>query len=68
MKIVGVDATSTLNALESDMNDFEDAVQTETAKQNKVHAIVTRNKKDFENTGLLLYNPDEYISLTIKSE
>ena len=66
IKIAGVDTVSILNALKSNIRDFEDAVQTETAKQNEIYTIVTRNKKDFENSGLLVYNPDEYITLILK--
>ncbi len=62
IKIAGVDTVSILNALNSDMKDFEDAVQTETAKQFDIHAIVTRNKKDFENSNLKVFSPDEYIN------
>ena len=62
IKIAGVDRVSILNALKSDMKDFEDAVQTETAKQSDIHTIVTRNKKDFENSNLEVFSPDEYIN------
>lgn len=59
--IAGVDKDVISNALNSDMKDFEDAVQTETAKQNDIKIVITRNKKDFENSGLEIYSPEEYI-------
>ena len=62
IKIAGVDTVSILNALNSDMKDFEDAVQTETAKQFDIHTIVTRNKKDFKSSNLKVFSPDEYIN------
>jgi hypothetical protein len=44
------------------MKDFEDAVQTETAKQNDINVMITRNKKDFRNSILDIYSPDEFIN------
>ncbi len=66
IKIAGVDTVSILNALKSDMTDFEDAVQTETAKQNEIGIVITRNKKVFENSGLAIYSPAEYIKIILK--
>ncbi len=62
--VVGVDKNIILNSLQSDRNDFEDAVQIETAKQNDISTIITRNKKDFENSGLQIVTPLEYINKT----
>ncbi len=47
------------------MKDFEDAVQTESAKLNGIEIIITRNKKDFKNSGLTVLSPDEYINKLI---
>ncbi|NOX48690.1 MAG: PIN domain-containing protein [Chlorobi bacterium] len=62
IKIAGVDSVSILNALNSDMTDFEDAVQFETAKQNNIQIIVTRNQSDFEDSGLKIYRPEDFIN------
>ncbi len=67
INIAGVDSISILNALKSDMTDFEDAVQAETAKHNDINIVITRNKNDFKNSGLMVYSPDEYIIL-VKSK
>ena len=64
-EIAGVSKESILNALHSNMADFEDAVQTETAKQNDINVIITRNKKDFINSGIKVFSPDEFINLII---
>ena len=61
--IAGVNRDAILNALYSDMLDFEDAVQTEAAIQNNISVVITRDKKDFDNSGLTIYSPDEYIKL-----
>ena len=67
ISIAGVDSISIYNALKSDMTDFEDAVQAETAKHNDINIVITRNKNDFKNSGLMVYSPDEYITL-VKSK
>ena len=50
--ILDVNKEIIANALVSDMKDFEDAVQAFSAGYNNVEAIITRNKKDFENCNL----------------
>lgn len=51
------------SALNSEMKDFEDAVQCETAKQNNIKIIITRNKINYKYSGLKVYNPTEYMNL-----
>jgi hypothetical protein len=50
-----------LATLTSGMPDFEDAVQTETAKFNYIDTIITRNYSDFEHSGLEVYTPASFI-------
>lgn len=50
-------------AFDSDMNDFEDAVQAFCAKRNKMDYVVTRNKKDFAMSPVLAILPDEALQL-----
>jgi hypothetical protein len=59
--IAGVTKESVLAALTSGMPDFEDAVQTETAKFNDIDTIITRNYSDFEHSGLEVYTPASFI-------
>lgn len=49
------------NALVSSVHDFEDAVVIEVAKRNKCSAIVTRNVKDFTDSSITVYDPDEFL-------
>ncbi|RLD56392.1 MAG: PIN domain-containing protein [Bacteroidetes bacterium] len=65
VKIAGVDTVSILNALNSNMNDFEDAVQCETAKQNSIPIIITRNQSDFKDSGLKVFSPEDFINSNI---
>ena len=50
------------------MKDFEDAVQTETAIYNNIDIIITRDKKDYNNSGLQIFSPTEYINKLDKIE
>ncbi len=61
-KVLGVDQEIITEALNSEMKDFEDAVQTETAIHNDIGIIVTRDKKDYEHSGLQVFSPIEYIN------
>ena len=62
VKIVGVDATSTLNALESDMNDFEDAVVAAIAESSGCESIITRNVNDFCKSPISPITPEEFLA------
>jgi len=61
-KILGVDEEIITEALNSGVKDFEDAVQTEVAKNNNIKIIITRDKKDYLNSGLKIFSPTEYIN------
>ncbi len=64
--IIGVDKEVIIDALESDIKDFEDAVQAISAGYNEIEIIVTRNVKDFINCGLEVLEPKELIDKLIK--
>ena len=51
------------NALLTQFQDFEDAVLYEAALHQGVHAIVTRNLKDFSNAKIPVYTPDQLLKL-----
>ncbi len=51
------------NALRSDISDYEDAVQMESALRNGVDMVVTRNSKDFEKASIKVYTPIEFLRL-----
>lgn len=59
--VIGVDKEVTVNAIASDMKDFEDAVQESAAKFNEIEIIITRNKSDFKNTTLTVLTPVEFL-------
>ncbi|MCQ2595793.1 MAG: PIN domain-containing protein [Treponemataceae bacterium] len=53
-------------ALNSELSDFEDALQYFTALNNKIDFIITRNTKDYKNPKLIVQTPQEYIESTIE--
>ena len=50
-----------IDALESDMKDFEDAVQVFSAEYNEIQVIVTRNVKDYTDCTLEILEPKNLI-------
>jgi predicted nucleic acid-binding protein len=60
--VLKVDKSIIIEALNSDLLDFEDAVQNTTAIENDLDIIITRNKKDFTQSPLTILTPDEFLS------
>lgn len=60
-----LDTTSNdcFNALSSPMKDYEDAIMAETAKREKVDCIVTRNVKDYSDSGIRVFTPQELLAV-----
>jgi len=48
-------------ALNSDFNDFEDAVQYYTALNSNIPVILTRNIKDFKQANILVQTPEMFL-------
>lgn len=62
LQITGTDRQLVTNALELDFNDFEDALQyTSAYRTDGIHAIITRNNKDFKNSYLPVFSPAEFL-------
>ena len=66
IEIAGVDKHIIINALNSNIKDFEDAVQIESAIGQNIRTVITRNKDDFKKSGLKIYYPTEFIMLLMK--
>lgn len=47
---------------------FEDSVQNACASNSESDCILTRNKKDFENSKLPVYYPSEFLEVFYKNE
>jgi len=59
--ICGVDKSAVFQAIKSDFNDLEDAVQYFAATIEGIDVIITRNKKDFILSDIDILTPDEFI-------
>jgi predicted nucleic acid-binding protein len=62
IEIIGIDKYIIIKALNSDIKDFEDAIQTFAAELYGIDVIITRNKNDFLNTGLNILTLKEFIN------
>lgn len=51
-KILDITADDAINSLFSDMPDFEDSLQKESAERNMLDVIVTNDKKDYKDCGM----------------
>jgi predicted nucleic acid-binding protein len=49
-------------AIASDFSDFEDAIQYNTAIENNIQIILTRNLRDFKKSGIPVMTPETYLS------
>ncbi|MBP1043563.1 PIN domain-containing protein [Vagococcus sp. BWB3-3] len=61
MAILPVDKEDCLNALREEMSDYEDALAVACSKRYGIDLVVTRNAKDFEKSGLIVYKPEEFL-------
>jgi len=61
--VLNVDDSIIHKALESDFNDFEDAIQYFTATENNMDCIITRNVCDYKKSIIPVYTPTELLKL-----
>lgn len=64
-EVADVDRGVVEQALSSGFTDFEDALQYFSAKKWDADIIITRNKKDFANSQLPIYEPMEYLEMSM---
>lgn len=63
VEVLPTNETTISQAIHSDFQDFEDAVQYYTALAGKVDYIITRNPKDFKKVNLPIYTPSEFLTI-----
>ena len=61
LNVVEVNESCILNALNSKINDYEDAVVDETAVYSSIGLILTRNIKDFKQAKTIVMTPSDYL-------
>jgi predicted nucleic acid-binding protein len=62
VNIIGIDKEIVVEAIESDMKDFEDAIQSFAAEYNELEFIVTRNVNDFIGSNIEAIEPKELLN------
>lgn len=68
IQIAAVNSDMIKASLNSDIKDFEDAVQVFCAHQiENLEGIITRNLKDFSNTGIRIFSPTEALDFIHKN-
>lgn len=68
MNILEVTETDCVEALASQIKDYEDAVVERVAFRKEMDYIVTRNTKDYQNGNVKVILPDDFIELMVKDE
>ncbi|MDR3109700.1 MAG: PIN domain-containing protein [Planctomycetaceae bacterium] len=66
LSVLSVEKQHLLEALESAMTDYEDAVQASVADAANLDYIVTRNLKDYRQSLIKAVSPKEFISQIVK--
>ncbi|HLP45303.1 MAG TPA: PIN domain-containing protein [Candidatus Kapabacteria bacterium] len=67
-EVVIIDKSSILNAISSEIKDFEDAVQIMACQKEKINLIITRNKKDFKTDKIQVQTPEEFLASILKGK
>ena len=62
VEILGVNKETILLSLQSELPDFEDAIQINSAEMNGIKTIITRNKKDFINVDQEIMTPGDFLA------
>jgi predicted nucleic acid-binding protein len=63
LKIIPVDDTIILKALESSFHDFEDGVQYHAALAHRLDYIITRNTGDYKKSSVNVCTPEEFLKI-----
>ena len=62
-KVVDTTADAAIESIYSENNDYEDSMQMITAEEAMCDAIITFNKKDFEQSKLPVFTPEEMLDI-----
>lgn len=65
IKVLDTSGLDLLNSIDSNFSDFEDGIQHSCAIKNGMHAIVTRNVKDYKHSTIAIHNPKEILALVL---
>ena len=63
LHVLVTDKDILMRALDSEFNDFEDAIQNFSAiEHGEIQAVITRNTKDYRKSNLVVFTPDEFLA------
>ncbi|MBD5104397.1 MAG: PIN domain-containing protein [Ruminococcaceae bacterium] len=65
VKVCDVTNNDVLTAFQKKAKDFEDCLISVCANSNNCNYIITRNKKDFENFGIEVLSPTEFLDMSM---
>ena len=65
VSFMDLSASMALDALQTEWEDYEDALQYATAQTSASDCIITRNKRDYSRSDLPVYTPEELLALQI---
>lgn len=63
VNVLSVGEKTIQGALQSDIHDFEDAIQHQTAIENGHSVLITRNLKDYKKAVCTVMSPDMFLSI-----
>lgn len=66
LAIVDSSSLASIKAADSKISDFEDAVLINSLKENGISTLITRNIKDFKDSGLKVYTPKQATMFYLK--
>ena len=66
-KVVPITADAAIESMFNDIKDYEDSIQMIAAQENMCDAIITYNKKDFAQSKLPVFTPEEMLDIWKKS-
>ena len=61
IKVLSLESNIIDEALDSSFSDFEDAIQYLIAKRYNCDGIITRNTKDFKNSDIPVFKPEQFL-------
>lgn len=61
--VIPIEHSDIIFAIDSDILDFEDAIQHYSAVRNQCNCIITRNIKDYKKSAITIYTPIEFLNL-----
>ena len=63
-KVIGISADSAIESLYNDVDDYEDSLIIESAKEALLDGIVTNNKEDFAKSAFPVFSPREIVDIS----